>query len=161
MTNLYSEYAEVSEETSSYLKRCFLQHMAIYNHCLSLLYTDQEIPFKKVKKYAEGYVDSKELTNVIKQPLANELFYQYKKFGKNIRVQKRVTDIHYLTFIGNGTKFGEVTITPGDTSIIISGVPGELKFTKPLPDLDRDKVYYLNVSYSNRGDLFKVTIFEA
>ncbi len=160
-TNLYSQFVDVDQETDSFLKRSFLQHMSVYNQCLGLLRDDPEISFKNVKKYADNYVTTQQLTYVNKEALANELFYQFKKFKRNIRVQKLVTDIHYFTLIGKGNKFGKSVFQHGSKQIALTDIPGEIRLPEPLPYLDREESYYLNISYSNREDKFKLTLFKA
>lgn len=160
-TKLYSEYIEVSNELDILLKRCFINHLVIYNHSLEQLLNDPELSFKKLTKIVTDYVSSKSLTPVLDSAYMNELYYQYKKFKRNIRIQKKVTDIQYFTFIAKGYKSKAIKYDELNKTLTIPELVGDIQLMSKLPDIGTDDVVYLNLSYSNLEDKYRVSVYRS
>jgi hypothetical protein len=158
-TKLYSEYVDVSEELDKQLKRCFINHLVIYNYSLEQLLASPELNFKKLTKIVTEYVNSSKLTPVIDTAYMNELYYQYKKFKRNIRVQKKLTDIQYFTFITKQYKSKSIKYDTTENRIHVTELSGYIQLTEPLPRLNQDDIIYLNLSYSNNEDRYRISIY--
>lgn len=156
---IYSEYVEVSPELDKQLKKSLINHLVIYNYSLSQLHTNPEITFKNLMKSVHTYIDIRKMSPVILLALMNEIYYQFKKFKRNIRMQKLVTDIQYFTFIGKIPNCNNLKIDLDKNTIKIDEFSGEISLTKPLPEVDKDLNVYYNISYSNTEDRYKLTIY--
>lgn len=155
---LYSEYVKVTEDLDSALKKCFVNHLVIYNYGLNLLYHDPEMTFNNLKRSANSYTQQKNISPILDLAIYNELYYQFKKFKRNIKVQKLVTDIQYFTFLLKGYQCRCLEISEDKTSITFTGLPGVMKLSTPLPELNEEDVIYLNLSYSNQEDRYKLSL---
>lgn len=161
MTNryLYNEYVDVDEELDRHLKKCFVNHLIVYNYCLKLLYDNPELSFRIMKKQAVQYLQEQGIAPVLDVALFNELYYQHKKFKFNIRVQKLITDIQYFTFLLKDYNCKNFALTSDLSQIHFEDLSGVLRLTKPLPPLPAETVVYLNLSYSNAEDKYKISIY--
>ena len=159
--NLYSEYIHVSADLDEALKRCFMNHLVLYNYSLSLLYDKPYSSFKDIMKQVDARIEEKNTTPIIHIALMNELYYQYKKFKRNIRVQKLVTDIQYFTFFSNGYNCRSMDVSEDRKSITLNDLPGVITLDKPLPELNDEEVVYINISYSNAEDKYKISMYKS
>ena len=48
--NIYVEYIEVTDDLDAILKKCFINHLVLYNYALSVRYDNEDITFKNLKK---------------------------------------------------------------------------------------------------------------
>lgn len=159
--NIYNEYVEVTSDLDIILKKCFMNHLVIYNHSLGLLYNNSELNFKSLMKSVSNYITDKSINPILQLPLMSELYYQYKKFKRNIRIQKLVTDIQYFTFLCNGYECKNLLFNKEKDRIQIQGFIGEIKLPKPLPSIPFEQSIYLNLSYSNIEDKYKLSVYRA
>lgn len=157
-SKIYDEYVHVSKDMDETLKRCLVNHMLVYNYSLQKLYDNPEVTFKSVLKDTINHTNFKGIAPIIHIALMNELYYQYKKFKRNIRVQKLITDLHYFTFISIGYASKNLEVNADRTVVKIKDVPGELICDEPLPRIEDDTLIYFNISYSNAEDRYKVSI---
>lgn len=157
---VYDEQVEVAEELDVILKKTFVNHLLVYNYCLHCLYKDPEIPFHTLKKIATNYITEKNISPVIDSAVNNELYYQHKKFRKNIKILKQLTDIQYFTFTVGSYTNSIFTVSTCLTKIKIKGVDGDIVLSKPLPVLDEEvKTIYLNFSYSGNENAYRVNLY--
>jgi len=159
MTNkVYSCYLDVPESLDKKLKKIFMNHLVVYNHCLGVLCGNPETTFKGPKKQASQYVASKQIAPIFDLALYNELYYQYNKFKSNIRVQKLVTDIQYFTFLLKGYDAKNVHISADRKKISFTDIEGCIELEEPLPTLSSEDITYLNISYSNQENRYKLSM---
>ena len=156
---LYSEYVKVTEDLDIALKKCFVNHLVIYNYGLNLLYHGPEMTFNNLKRSAITYIRQKNISPVLDLAIYNELYYQFKKFKRNIRVQKLVTAIQYFTFLLKGYQCKCLEISEDRSTITFIGLPGVMQLTTPLPELNEEDIIYLNLSYSNQEDRYKLSSY--
>jgi hypothetical protein len=109
-------------------------------------------------KMVVSYIEEKHLTPVIHTALMNELYYQYKKFKRNIRMQKLVSDIQYFTILSKGYVNPTLHFDLPNNTITVESFPGIIKLNKPLPQLLDGGVIYVNFSYSGDEDKYKMSI---
>ena len=156
---IYDNYVQVDESLDKYLKKCFVNHLVVYNYCLRLLYEDPELSFRNMKKLATQYLNDKQITQVLDTALFNELYYQQKKFKFNIRVQKLITDIQYFTFLVKDYQCKNFSVSEDRKSLRFNDTNGVMTMDKELPQLPSDTLVYLNISYSNVEDKYKLNIY--
>lgn len=156
-SNVYDEYVEVPESLSEVLLRTFVNHLNVYNYSLSILHKNNEISFKDLRKLIKSYLEINQVKPVLAIALFNELFYQYKKFKKFSRAQKRVSDIQYFTFLVTNDKAKEIVISQDRLSITFVTAGESITLPKPLPPIGNVPVY-LNISYSNNEERYKVSL---
>ena len=159
--NIYNEYVVVTSDLDVTLKKCFMNHLVIYNHSLGILYNNSEMNFKSLMKSVSSYITEKSITPILQLPLMSELYYQYKKFKRNIRIQKLVTDIQYFTFLCNGYECKNLLFNKEKDRIQIQGFTGQIELSKPLPSISTDQAIYLNLSYSNIEDKYKLSVYKS
>jgi len=157
--NIYNEYVIVTDDLNKTLKKCFMNHLVVYNYSLGILYENPETVFNSLIKTVTRYIKDKKIEPIIFQPLTNEIYYQYKKFKRNIRVQKLITDIQYFTFLSNGNKCKNLLINNEEMYISINNFEGKILLDKPLPEILENSITYINLSYSNMEDRYKLSIY--
>ena len=88
-----------NDDIKKIIKEALRNHVILYNHSLELLNKNPQLELKELKKQVFAYAKEKNYYPIIKDSLSIELYYLYKKFKRNIKHQKLITDIQYLTFI--------------------------------------------------------------
>lgn len=158
--NIYLADISVVGGLDAYLRKCFLNHLIVYNHSLEILINNPDIKFKDLKLKCYEYITEKNITEFMGSPLFNELYYQYRKFTqKNIKAGKTLTGIHYITFLVTG--YNNKCFTKEDNKLFITGTDGYIELDKDLPKLDdENKMLYFNISYSNNESKYKLSIFQ-
>lgn len=158
--NLYIADVTVDPKLDEYLRKCFLNHLVIYNHSLDILINDPGIKFKDLKLKCYEFIEKKNITEFMGSPLFNELYYQYKKFTeKNIKTAKTLTGIHYITFLVNG--YNNKCFKVENNKLTIHGIDGYIELDEDLPDLPDDKrMLYFNISYSNQESKYQLSVFQ-
>lgn len=158
--NLYQADVAVEERLDQYLRKCFLNHLIIYNHSLDILIKNPGIKFKDLKLKCYEFIEQKQITEFMGSPLFNELYYQYKKFTeKNIKAAKTLTGIHYITFLVNG--YNNKCFSKEGNKLVIHGVDGYIELEEDLPELPDDKkMLYFNLSYSNQESKYQLSVFQ-
>lgn len=158
--NLYQAYVIVEDKLDNYLRKCFLNHLIIYNYSLDILIKNPDIKFRDLKAKCHEFIKEKEIKEFISSPLFNELYYQYRKFTeKNIRAAKTLTGIHYITFLVKG--YDNKCFKKDGDKIIIHGADGYIKLNEDLPQIPDDKrMIYLNLSYSNHESKYQLSVFQ-
>ena len=160
MTNkIYDEQIVVSGDLDKQLKKTLVNHLLVYNHCLNTLYTSPETDFQSLKRIATKYIESKALVPIISSAMFNELYYQYKKFRKNVRVRKLLTDIQYLTFTVANYNNSNFELSDDKAALKLIGMDGEVGLEKPLPEISGDKPIYVNISYSSRDNIYRLNVY--
>ncbi len=154
---LYDEYVDVSETFHCELRRCFINHLIIYNKSLAILHDLPETSFNVFKKQVKKIITDSNLKPIIESALLNELYYQYKKFKRNIKIQKLITDIQYFTFLTNGYSCKSLRFEGNQITFV--DILGSVQLTTPLPDLS-GKLLYINFSYSNTENRYKLSLCE-
>ena len=161
-TNLYNEDVEViTPDLDVILKRCFVNHLLVYNQALSYLHKDEELTFKDLKKQIVKYIAEKKLAPVIEIALFNEIYYQYKKFKRNVKIQKLITDIQYFTFLCKGYTGRSLIVSDDRMTVRFEGFPGEIKLKKELPTIGVEEPLYVNLSFSNIENKYKISIYKS
>lgn len=159
--NIYSEYIDVDPDVDAAMKKVFMNHLVIYNISLAILYKHPEISFKDLKKQALHYVVSRNIAPVFELALCNELYYQYKKFKSNIRVQKLVTDIQYFTFLLKDHSCKSLILKEDHKTLYFPEIDMSVTLSKELPEFKEDSLTYLNLSYSNQENRYKLSLHAA
>lgn len=158
--NLYQADVVVENSLDDYLRKCFLNHLVVYNYSLDILIKNPSIKFKDLKAKCYEFIEEKGIKEFMGSPLFNELYYQYKKYTeKNIRSAKTLTGIHYITFLVNG--YDNKCFTKDGNKIIIHGVDGCIELNEDLPEIPDDKqMMYFNLSYSNQESKHQLSVFQ-
>lgn len=144
---------------NEYLRKCFLNHLVIYNYSLEILINNPDIRFKDLKLKCYEFIRKKNIKEFIRSPLFNEIYYQYKKFKeRNIKSYKALTGIHYITFLVNS--YNNKCFRKEGNKLIINGTDGYIELNEDLPELtNEDKMIYFNLSYSNKESKYQLSIF--
>lgn len=156
--NLYKEDISVSDDLSSVLKKYLLNHLVLYNHTLEVLEKTPNIKFKDLKKIIYNYIIDKQIKEYISSCLYNEIYYLYKKYINNVKSQKCLTDIQYLTFYVNS--YNNKNFNLVDNKIIFKNIEGHIELNKKLPELDENELFYFNISYSNNENKYQLSIYK-
>ena len=117
--------------------------------------------FKNLKKEITKYIAERKLTPIIEIALLNEIYYQYKKFKRNVKIQKLITDIQYFTFLCKGYTTRSLIVSEDQTTVTFDGFPGEIKLKKALPDITNEDTLYVNLSFSNIENKYKISIYRS
>jgi len=158
--SLYSEYVDVTPDLDKMLKKCFVNHLLVYNQALSFLYQDETLTFKNLKRLINDYISEKKLSPINDTTLYNEIYYQYKKFRRNIRIQKLITDIQYFTFLSRGYRTRGLIISNDRKVIYFKGFPGRINLNKELPEISKEDLIYINISFSNIENRYRISIYK-
>lgn len=162
MTNkLYDSEVFVSDESKKILKRVFVNHLLIYNHSLGLLYKSPELRFEVLSKKVVDYIHERTIEPVLRTAVHNEIYYQYKKFRKNVRVQKQLTDLQYFTFTVGSYNNSSFTVNEERNIITLTGTGIELELEHTLPEEDGSRMLYFNISYSSMKDKFMLSVYSS
>lgn len=158
--NIYLSDIKITPDLDTYLKKCFLNHLVIYNYSLELLIKSPNIKLRDLKFKCHEFIKNKGIVEVISNPLFNELYYQYKKFKKkNIRTNKTLSGIQYITFLVSGYS-NNCFVVKGNT-ILLNGIDGHIEVEKDLPELTKeDTALYFNISYSAQESKYQLSIFQ-
>jgi hypothetical protein len=158
--NLYQADVIVQDQLDEYLRKCFLNHLVIYNYSLDVLIKNPDIKFKDLKAKCYEYIEQKAIKEFMGSPLFNELYYQYKKFTeRNIRSAKTLTGIHYITFLVNG--YNNKCFSKDGKKLIIHVVEGCIELVEDLPEVPEEKqMMYFNLSYSNQESKYQLSVFQ-
>lgn len=159
--NLYNEDVEITPDLDVILKRCFVNHLLVYNQALSFLHKNDELTFKDLKKQIVKYIAEKKLAPVIEIALFNEIYYQYKKFKRNVKIQKLITDIQYFTFLCKGYTGRSLIVSDDRMKITFEGFAGEIQLKKELPVMAADDPVYVNLSFSNIENKYRMSIYKS
>lgn len=159
--NLYNEDVEITPDLDVVLKKCFVNHLLVYNQALSFLHKDEEMTFKNLKKEIIKYIAERKLSPIIEIALFNEIYYQYKKFKRNVKIQKLITDIQYFTFLCKGYSTRTLIVSDDRMSVKFDGFAGEIKLKKPLPVIGADDPLYVNLSFSNIENKYMISIYRS
>ena len=158
--NIYLADISVSDGLDAYLRKCFLNHLIVYNHSLEILVKNPDIKFKDLKLKCYEFISEKNITEFMGSPLFNELYYQYKKFKeRNIKSGKTLTGIHYITLLVNS--YNNKCFSKEGNKIHINGVDGFIELNEDLPEnVEEDKMLYFNLSYSNQESKYQLSVFQ-
>lgn len=159
--NLYNEYVDITPDLDAVLKKCFINHLLVYNQALSFLHKDEELTFKNLKKQIIKYISEKQLSPIIEIALFNEIYYQFKKFKRNVRIQKLITDIQYFTFLCKGYSTRSLLVSEDRMKITFDGFPGEITMKKELPTISEEESLYVNLSFSNIENKYMISIYRS
>jgi hypothetical protein len=154
---IYKEEVEVTEELDRFLKKCFKNHLILYNYALSKLIEDPNIDLIKIKSMVYDYTVEHNIRDILRSALYMEIHYLYKKFTSNNLREKLLTNIQYLTFI----VFREVPsfLTIERDYLKLGNFRGEIRLHKPLESVKDYDVLYVNLSYSSKEDKYMLSIF--
>jgi len=158
---VYKEKVEVTESLDSELKKCFKNHLTLYNYALDLL-KKENLEFSELKERIIEHIKEINLAPVIYSSFNTELFYLCKKAKKNIFNEKMLTGIQYMTFILSKDVFykniGVLDIRR--FSIKLKHFDGLIKLKKEvvINEDDFEKIYF-NLSLSSKEDSYMLTIF--
>lgn len=159
--NLYNEYVDISPDLDAVLKKCFVNHLLVYNQALSFLHKDEELTFKGLKKQIIKYIGEKQLSPIIEIALFNEIYYQFKKFKRNVKIQKLITDIQYFTFLCKGYSTRSITVSADRKTVTFDGFPGQITLKKELPVVGEEEPLYVNLSFSNIENKYMISIYRS
>ena len=159
MTNkIYDGELFVEEEDKKVLKRIFVNHLLIYNYSLGLLYDNPELRFEVLSRKVVDHIKQENVSPILRAAVHNEIYYQYKKFRRNVKVQKQLTDLQYFTFTVTSYNNTSFTMNKELDKINILGVDLEMELESQLPELGSIKMLYFNISYSSMIDKFMLSV---
>ena len=157
---IYSYKVEVHEPLKTDLKKVLKNHLVLYNHALMLLKENPHMEMKELTKRILKEIESNNIKPYIRHCLSIELFYLYLKFQRNNKSQKLISDIQYLTFLFDRENENKDFIIDRENGIIhLRHLEGDIYLNEKIPEFDKDKLTYCNLSYSNISDEFLLTIF--
>lgn len=158
--NIYVEYIEVTDDLDAILKKCFINHLVLYNYALSVRYDNEDITFKNLKKKVMQHAKESNIRPIMDAALYNDIYYLCRKFSKNIKIQKLVTDIQYFTFLckGYGSGNNKFTISDNRREIVFDLFPGKIVLPTELPYVRDDELLYFNLSYSGVEQRYMLSI---
>ena len=159
--NLYNEYVDITPDLDTVLKKCFVNHLLVYNQALTYLHKDEELSFKNLKKQIIKYIEEKKLSPIIEIALFNEIYYQYKKFKRNVKIQKLITDIQYFTFLCKGYSTRSLIVSEDQLTVKFDGFPGQIELKKVLPTIGEEDPLYVNLSFSNIENKYMMSIYRS
>lgn len=159
--SLYNEYVQITPELDTVLKKCFVNHLLLYNQALTYLYKDEELSFKNLKKQILVYISEKNIKPIIDIALYNEIYYQYKKFKRNIKIQKLITDIQYFTFLCKNYVSKALIVSEDRKSIKFEDFEGQILLNKELPTVDEEDLIYINISFSNIENKYMISVYKS
>jgi len=159
--NLYTEYVDITPDLDAILKKCFVNHLLVYNQALAFLYENEELTFKNLKKMIVAYIGERKLSPIIEIALYNEIYYQYKKFKRNIKIQKLITDIQYFTFLCKGYTTKSLTVSDDRKTIRFDDFAGHIELKKELPPVTDEELIYMNLSFSNIENKYMISIYRS
>ena len=158
---IYESIGSISDSNvDAKFKKCFTNHLVIYNESLEILQNSPEINFKSLTSKVYSYIRNNNITPYIKSALLNELYYQHKKFKRNIKIKKLLTDIQYLTFVSKDYTCKSIKFDLVNNCLVIPSVECDISLEDKLPELNSNELIYINISYSNINDKYKVTIYK-
>ncbi|EKD89663.1 MAG: hypothetical protein ACD_33C00014G0005 [uncultured bacterium] len=150
---IYENEVIVDETFNKNIKECFINHLNIYNHALEISFNNPAMGFKEKRKLVNDYINNKNFNNIVIEAVYMELYYQHKKFIKNIKSQKLLTSIQYLTFINKGLIFDFINNT-----VKIKNIDGIIKLEKPITKEMLEGDRYINFSYSGSDNKYLLKI---
>lgn len=156
---LYEESVLMDPETEATIKRVFVNHLLVYNLCLEYLQRHNEVTFYDLKKRATEIIAEKNIAPVVMSALLNELYYQYKKFSRQVKMKKTLTGIQYFTFTVSSVQNNNFTVGDDHREMEIVGLPGKVRLPSPIPEIGDYDTIYFNLSYSNQENGFRLTIY--
>lgn len=159
--NIYNHDVDISPDLDTILKKCFVNHLLVYNQALTFLHRDGELTFKSLKKEIVKYIAERKLSLIIEIALYNEIYYQYKKFKRNVKIQKLITDIQYFTFLCKGYTARSLIVSDDRMSVKFEGFPGEITLKEQLPVIAEEEMVYLNLSFSNIENKYMISIYRS
>lgn len=155
---LYKENISISPELDESLKKCFLNHLVLYNYTLNILEKTPDITFKNLKKMVFDYIIEKDIVNYIGSSLYNELYYLVKKYKNNNKSHKQLSSIQYLTFYINS--YDNKNFTLDGNKIFFKDFKGHITIEKPLPPIENNELIYLNISFSSNENQYQISVFK-
>jgi hypothetical protein len=135
--------------------------MLLYNQALEYLHNDEELTFKSLKKQIIANLREKQLSPVIEIALFNELYYQYKKFKRNVKIQKLITDVQYFTFLSKGYITRSLVVSEDRKTITFEGFEGSVNLQKELPEISEEESFYINISFSNIENKYMISLYRS
>ncbi len=157
-SNLYNEEVNISEDLDVTLKKCFLNHLVLYNYMLEIIEKDPYITFRKLKKVMQEYIQTKKIEEYLASSLYHEMHYLYKKYNNNNKSSKQLSSIQYLTFYIND--YNNRNFTLEDNKITFSNFKGYIELKKEFPVIVNKELIYLNISYSANENKYKISIYK-
>lgn len=157
---IYDAPIKVTPELDGQLRKTLVNHLLIYNHCLEILYRKPETEYRHIKKLATTYVEEAGLSPVIWPAAHNELYYQYKKFRKNVRFRKLIKDTQYLTFLVAGYNNHNLQYNAQEQTLQIKELEGKILLEEPLPETDGSTPLYINISYGGLEGRYRLNVYK-
>lgn len=156
---LYDGEVYLSDEDVVKLKKVFVNHLLIYNFALDTLYSNPEIPFNRYADSVSNEIRNTELSPIIRPALLNEIYYQFKKFRRNVRSKKQLTDIQYITFTVSKYVNDQFEVNEEGNKLVLNDTGIVLNMEEPLPDPGKRNFLYFNLSYSSSQDRFMLSVY--
>lgn len=158
--HLYSGELSLTTEDVDKMKAVFRNHLIIYNKALNELYKDRDIDMRSYLNRMNKEIKSSKYTPVLSNAIGNEIYYQWRKFNRNFRSKKQLTDIQYITLTGSSYVNEDFEVSEDGKFITLKeiGVVLELDGHLPEPESDMELLYF-NVSYSSLEDGFRLTVY--
>lgn len=158
---IYDGELFIKEEDKKVLKRIFVNHLLIYNYSLGLLYDNPELRFELLSRKTVDHIKQEAISPILRAAVHNEIYYQYKKFRRNVKVQKQLTDLQYFTFTVTSYNNTSFTMNEELNKIKLLGVDLEMELENQLPKVGSTKMMYFNISYSSMKDKFMLSVHSA
>lgn len=148
-----------NDDIKKIIKEALRNHVILYNHSLELLNKNPQLELKELKKQVFAYAKEKNYYPIIKDSLSIELYYLYKKFKRNIKHQKLITDIQYLTFILLKLTKKLIKITVDKEKNVKFSLANFLTDEEVNMLNEDDNEKFFNISYSPESDKFMLSVF--
>ena len=149
----------VTPKTREILLKVFRNHLTLYNQALKYLTDNPDISLKDFKKCVLE-ITSKFEGEMVYPSLGTEHYYLYRKHKKNIKFQKLVTSVQYLTFVvSDEKKFKFLKFDRQAKTVEITGNSLTMNYEGDLPELNPRKRNFVNIGYSSEEDKFKISVF--
>lgn len=171
---IYNRALEIDEVSKNQIKEVLINHLVLYNWSLDWMrkemsrtnyglsrsmFAEPRVSFDRLKKKVIEYANQARLLH-IEFALTNELYYLHKKFRKNTRSRKEISDIQYLTFTVSKNRMSGLRLSEDRLTMSIDDTDISFTLNEPFPEITDQGFLYVNISYSNIGDSFNLSIHD-
>lgn len=148
-----------SEEEIKIVKRILINHVLLYNYNLRLYNKDPYQRLESITSKTFKYAKVKCISPIIEPAIHNELYYQYKKLRKNVKLQKQFTDVQYITLVSRELDNTMFSLNKEGTEFVIKSNDLVFHLEEPaIIDNPEKSLLYFNLSYSPSEESFRLNI---
>lgn len=153
----------VSEKDRSTIKKILLNHIGIYNYALDTLQKNPDYGLPQLNWRANRFAKDNNIEPILITAIHNELYYLYRKFSRNVRGKKRLSDIQYLTLSNTNLDNSRFCMSEDGKTFLIKEHDIVLELVEPYihEPMEKEHLYYFNISYSSSEDKFQLTAYRS